>query len=256
MKEITNLIDTQNYYYDLLRDNQAKVLQKLEEALPYYRFSFNRKSKTQEIIYDTANNLLASAGFVLSKVCDNGKYFFIIKKVSYLPKKFKKPSVMLFKAECSNQDMPSMFPVKLAGVISDSAPGIFTVDLVEIINLVVPRIEIVAKGDKFNIASGNGYKAEMNIESVQYKDLTTKKKFKNKNVVFLLSGDKNNEKDNHEILSAVLKKCKELFPYDETRFEIARRVLTARSGEKKKFSKKEYLKEQKEAEEKKKENEG
>ncbi len=244
MKEITNLKDTVLYYYDMLRDNQQKIVQKLEEHLTFYRFSFNSKFRSQEIIYDTPTNLLSSAGLVLSKVYDDGKYYLIITKVSYLPKQFKKPSVVLFKAECSAQDVPSMYPVKLGGVISDSAPGIFTIDLVEVLKLVVPIIEITVKGDKYEIASGTGYKAEMFFENVFYRDLSSKVKFKHKNVVFALSGLSKDEKSNREILGGVLRHCKDLFPYDETRFEIARRVLTARKGEKKKFDKKAYLKEQ------------
>jgi len=245
MKEITNIKDTVMYYYDMLRDNQAKIVQKLEDNLTFYRFSFTRKFKSHEIIYDTPTNLLSSAGLVLSKVYDDDKYYLIITKVSYLPKKFKKPSVVLFKAECTAQDVPNMYPVKLGGVISDSSPGIFTIDLVEVLKLVVPRIEISVNGDRYEIASGTGYKAEMFFENVNYKDLTSKVKFKHKNVVFALSGHPKDEKSNHEILGGVLRYCKELFPYEETRFEIARRVLAARKGTKKKFDKKAYLEAQK-----------
>jgi len=248
MKEITNIKDTVLYYYDMLRDNKEKIIQKLEEHLTFYRFFYTGKFKSQEIIYDTPTNLLASAGLVLSKVYNDGKYYINITKVSYLPKQFKKPSVTLFKAECTAQDVPNMYPVKLGGVISDSNPAIFTVDLVEVIKTVVPRIEINVKGDRYEIASGSGYKAEMFFEDVYYRELTSKVKFKHKNVVFALSGLEKDEKSNREIRGGVLRYCKELFPYDETRFEIARRVLSARMGEKKKFNKKEFMKGQKKVE--------
>lgn len=245
MKEITNIKDTALYYYDMLRDNQEKIIQKLEDHLTFYRFSYKGKFKSQEIIYDTPTNLLASAGLVISKVYENDKYYMKVTKVSYLPKQFKKPSVILFRAECSAQDVPNMYPIKLGGVISDNNPGIFTIDLVEVIKLVVPKIQIEVKGDRYDIASGSGYKAEMYFENVFYKDLKSKVKFKHKNVVFALSADPKEEKDNREVRGAVLRYCKELFPYEETRFEIARRVLAAKMGEKKKISKKELLEAQK-----------
>lgn len=250
MKEITNLKDTVMYYYDMLRDNQQHIIDKLENHLTFYRFSFSNKFKSHEIIYDTATNLLTSAGYVLSKIYENGKYYLMITKVSYLPKKFKKPSVVLFKAEISAQEQPTSYPIELAGVIGDSASGIFTVDLVEVLKVVYPKMQIDVVGDRYNIASGTGYKAEMFFENVCYKDLTARMKFKHKNVAFALSGAKSDEKSNREILGGVLRYCKELFPYEETRFEIARRVLNARkNNSKKKFDKKEYLNSQKKTDE-------
>ena len=254
MKEITNIKDTALYYYDMLRDNQDKIIQKLEEHLTFYRFSYKGKFKSQEVIYDTPTNLLASAGLVISKIYEDDKYYMVVTKVSYLPKQFKKPSVILFKAECTAQDVPNMYPIKLGGVISDSNPSIFTVDLVEVIKIVVPKIQIEVKGDRYDIASGSGYKAEMRFENVFYKDIKSKVKFNHKNVVFALSAEPKEEKDNREVRGAVLRYCKELFPYDETRFEIARRVLMARMGTKKKISKKELLEQQKKKEQQDKEN--
>ena len=72
--------------------------------------------------------------------------------------------------------------------------------------------------------------------------------------MFALSANPKEEKDNREVRGAVLRYCKELFPYDETRFEIARRVLMARMGGKKKISKKELLEQQKKKEQIEKEN--
>ena len=257
MKEITNIKDEISVYYDVLKDNQKKTIQKLEKFMPYYRFTFEKKVKNKEIIYDSATNLFASAGLVISKIFDEGKYYFVISKVSYLPKKFKKPSVVLFKAECSAQDVPNMYPIKLAGVITNSCPSIFTVDLVEIIKTVSPKMEITVVGDKYEIASGTGYKAELIFENVKYKDLKKNQSFKHKNAVFNLSADERDEKSNDEITDAVLRHCKELFRYEETRFEIARRVLKARSeGKKVKFDKNAYLEAQKKKAQQDKENAG
>ena len=257
MKEITNLKDEIAVYYDMLRDNQKKIVQKLEKHMPFYRFTFDKKTKSKEVIYDSTTNLFASAGLVVSKIIDDGKYYFVITKVSYLPKQFKKPSVVLFKAECSAQDVPSMYPIKLAGVITDASPSIFTVDLVEIMKTVKPKMEITVVGDKYEIASGSGYKAELVFENVKYKDLKTGKSFKHKNAVFNLSGNEKDEKSNKEIKDTVLRYCKELFPYEETRFEIARRVLKARiEGKKVKFDKKAYLEAQKKKAQIEKENAG
>lgn len=246
MKEITNLKEEVAVYYDMLRNNQKKIIQKLEKHMPFYRFTFTTKTKSKEVIYDNATNLFASAGLVISKIFDDGKHYFVITKVSYLPKQFKKPSVVLFKAECNAQDVPSMYPIKLAGVIMDSSPSIFTVDIVEIMKTVRPKMEISVIGDKYEIASGSGYKAELIFENVKYKDLKKGQSFKHKNAVFNLSGNEKDEKSNGEIKDAVLRHCKELFPYEETRFEIARRVLKARSeGKKGKFDKKAYFEAQK-----------
>ena len=47
MKEITNLKDEIAVYYDMLRDNQKKIVQKLEKHMPFYRFTFDKKTKSK-----------------------------------------------------------------------------------------------------------------------------------------------------------------------------------------------------------------
>lgn len=227
----------------MLRDNIQNVIHKLDDELTYYRIYFEKRLKSVEVIYDTPTNLLSNAGIVLSKEFREGKCYFKVKKISYLPTEFRKPNRKFYNAECSARETPKDYPIQIASAINNAFSNIFTIDLVEVVKQTVPIYEIKIKSDVYKIISGMGLKGSFAFEKITYKDMQSGRKEKRLGVTLSLPEDQRFEKEANEVLSAIERKCKELFFYKESRFEIAQRILRAKRSDKPKLSRKE-LKEQ------------
>ncbi len=231
------------YHYDLLRNNVQNVIDKLDAELTYYRIYFEKRMKSVEIIYDTPTNLLSSAGIVLSKEFRDGKSYFKVKKISYLPTEFRKPSRKFYNAECGGRETPKDYPIQIASAINNAFSNIFTIDLVEVVKQTVPIFEIKIKSNFYKLISGTGMKGNIAFEKITYKDMQTGRKAKKLGATLSLPEDPSFSKEVDEVLSAIERKCKELFFYNESRFEVAQRILRAKRSDKPKLSRKE-LKEQ------------
>lgn len=227
------------HHYDMLRDDVSKVIKKLDRELAFYRFYFDSRVKGVEIIYDTPTDLLSSAGIVLSKQFENGKAFFKVRKLSYLPTELRKPSSKFYLAECSGKETPKDYPIQIASAINNAFSNVFTIDLVEVVKQTIPRYEIKVKGEFYTLTSGTGMKGSIMFENATYKDFSTGRKVKKKGATVALPSDPAFKKEVEEVLDAIERKCKELFPYNESRFEIAQRVLRPKRQTGPKLSRKE-----------------
>ena len=236
------------YHYDMLRDDVSHVIKKLDRELAFYRLYYKEKAKGIEIIYDTPNNLLTGAGIVLSKQYENSKAFFKVRKFSYLPTELRKPSAKYYLAECNNRETPKDYPLQIATAINNAFSNIFTIDLVEVVKQTIPKYEIKVKGDVYTLTSGSGMKGSVMFETATYKDLLTGRKVKKKGATIALPSDPAFKKETEEVLDAVDRKCKELFPYKESRFEIAQRVLRPKVATGKSLSRKQIKEQLKKAE--------
>ena len=215
----------QKYHYLLLGSNFNKVKSKLEKTLGYYRLAFDGKFKGLEIIYDVPNNLLSNAGIVLSKQYEGSESFFKVRKISKLPGGYKRPSQKFNLGESDDAEAPKDFPVQIANAISNLYANVFTIDLVSLVRQTEPKIEITVTGDKYIIVGGTGYRAELLYETAIYKDIKTNKKVSRTGVTLKLPKDEKYEKENQTILKAIDHSCKELVGYEQSRFEIAERLL-------------------------------
>ncbi len=213
-------------HYDMIRNNQGSIISKLDRELGFYRIYFEKKIKGLEIIYDTPNNLLSSAGIVLSKQYESGKFFFKVKKLSYLPTEFRKPSEKFYLLECQPNESPKDYPLQISTAINNAFANVFTIDLVDVVKNTIPKYEIKIKGDLYILTSGLGMKGQIVFEKASYKDLLTNKKVKRLGATVTLPGDPAFKKETSEVLDAIERKCKELLIYQETRFEIAQRLLS------------------------------
>ena len=212
-------------HYDMIRNNQSTIISKLDRELGFYRIYFEKKIKGLEIIYDTPNNLLSSAGIVLSKQYEKGKFFFKVKKLSYLPTELRKPSEKFYLLECLPNEAPKDYPLQLSTAINNAFSNVFTIDLVDVVKNTIPKYEIKIKGDLHILTSGLGMKGQIVFEKVSYKDMLTGKKVKRLGATVTLPGEPVFKKETAEVLDAIERKCKELLVYKETRFEIAERLL-------------------------------
>ena len=227
------------YQYDMLRDNFQNVIYKLDDELTYYRICFDKRVKSVEIIYDTPTNLLSNAGIVLSKEYREGKSFFKVKKISYLPTELRKPSRKFYNAECGGRETPKDYPIQIASAINNAFSNIFTIDLVEVVKQTAPIFEIKIKADLYKLISGSGMKGALALEKITYKDMQSGRREKRLGATLSLPDEQRFEKESEEVLSAIERKCKELFLYKESRFEIAQRIFRSKRTDKPKISRKE-----------------
>lgn len=247
-----NVVSTNiRYHYDMLRDNTDKIVDKLNSNMGFYAFRYVRNIKTIEIVYDTAENLLSSIGIILSKQFIGDSIAFYVRKITRLPNEMKRPSKRIKIADCGQSETPKSFAAQIARAINNTFPSIFTIDLAEVVEKTMPKIEIDIKGQYYDISGGTGFRASMIFENVIYRDMLTRKKVKRKSVTLTLPIDAMYEKDSENVLGGIDKYCKELIPYKESRVEIAERVLfPKRSG---KTNIKDLIKQEKEAKKKNKE---
>lgn len=212
-------------HYFFIGKNEKSTLKKLDQHLHFFRVRYEGKFKGLEIVYDVPNNMLTGAGLVLSKQYEDTTAFFKVRKMSTLPSAFKRPSQKFYLGQCEDVEAPKDYPVQIANAISNSFPSSFTIDLVSIVRQTVPKIEISVKGKKYRIISGTGYEADLLYEVATYKDLEGNNKVKKPGMTLKLPADEKYEKENQEILDVVDHYCKELVPYEHSRFEMAMRLL-------------------------------
>lgn len=212
-------------HYFFLGKNVRKTIAKLDKNLPYFSIKPDGKFEGKEIIYDVRSNMLANAGLVLSKQYEDGKAFFKVRKISTLPGGFKRPSQKFELAEVSENEAPKDFPVQIANAISNSFSGVFTIDLVSVVRQTIPKIAIDVTGRRYQIYGGTGYKAALLCEKAVYRDLETNKKVKRVGFTLKLPKEERCEEENKKILEAISHYCQELIYYQESRFEIAQRLL-------------------------------
>ncbi len=224
-------------HYELIRNNQDQVIDKLNTRMGFYTFRPIDKIKEHEVMFDTRDNHLSSVGIILSRQIANGKYFFKIRKVSHIQSSFNKPIVKFEISNAKKNVTPNSFASQIAQTIQDFFANAFGIDLTDVIKRVTPKIEVKTSADVYEIVSGTGFKGEMMFQKIIYKDLETKRKVKNREVEISYPSGLEYEKERDDILNGIEKYCKELLPYKESRFEIARNYLKIR--EKKPVQKKE-----------------
>ena len=228
MLEKNKPIEEMKYHYDMIRDDEDKVVDKLNLNLGFFSFRPETKSKTIEIIYDTPNDLLSTAGIILSKQIDKDGAYFKVRKISSVATSKSRQSQKYDLAKCGIKESPKDFALQVSSAINNSFANIFTIDLAEVVKKTIPKMEIVVKGKNYQIFGGTGFQGEMIFEDVLYRDIITHKKAKRKGVTVIFTNDPRYEKDRTDVLEGIERYCKELIPYKETRFEIAKRILTKR----------------------------
>ena len=225
MAEGTNQIVEHRVHYDMIRNNESKIVDKLNLNLGFYSFRPLSKFMATEVIYDTPNDLLSNAGIVLSKQYEKDRIFFKVRKISYLPNDVKRGSKKFELAKCGPRESPKDFALQVATAINNSFSNVFTIDLSEVVKNTIPKLEVEIKGNMYEITGGTGFKGTILFEKVVYKDLLGHKKVKRRGVTFSCPDTPENKEEMQFVLDGIERYCKELIPYKESRFEIAQRLL-------------------------------
>ncbi len=203
--------------------NFKQVFQKIEENLPYYRFEKAGKEREREIFYDVPDKLLTMAGLVLSKWYNNNKIYFHVRKLSKIVGAMKRPAKKFLFGSCEEVDQPKDFSLQIASAIENSFSSPFSVDLDSIVKQTRPIIDVEIESEKYNIICGTGYRAEMLYENATYRDIKTGKKESRVGVTFKFPLEEREETE--EIMETISRRVFGLALYDNSRFEIAQKLL-------------------------------
>lgn len=218
------LQNVQSYHFVFVGFAEFKeVFKKLTDELPYYRFEKAGKEFEKEIFYDVPDQLLSTAGLVLSKWYHGKKIYFHVRKLSKLVGAMKRPTKKFLFGSCEDIDEPKDFSLQIASAIENSFSSPFTVDLDSIVKQTRPIIEVDIQSEKFNVICGTGYRAEMLYENAIYKDIKTGKKVSRLGITFKVPLEEREETD--EILDIISRKVFGIALYDNSRFEIAQQLL-------------------------------
>ena len=228
MLEINKQFQDMKYEYDILKGDEKKIVNKLNTHLSFYSFRPFQKSKKVEVFYDTETNMLSSAGIVLSKVIRDKDCFIQISTINYISSNANKASKKVRISDCQPKQTPRDFSFQIATAINNMYENIFTIDLTEVLKKVSPFIQVKTDENIYQIFGGTGYKATISFERTTYKDLKHGKKVKRDGATLRTVLDPNYEKERQDLLYGIERYCKELFPYTESKFEIAKRVLRSK----------------------------
>ena len=174
--------------------------------------------------YDTPENLLQRTGRLFYKTSENGKCFFKLEKLSFLPKTLKKNDEQIFVHEISQRDTPEEHSLYLIDAITSMFSTQFRIDLENVIKSVRPKLVIEIRADVYKVYGGTGFKCDMALENVVYRNFETKRKVKCKEVTFTLDSPQQFRKNYDEFLALVNKHCKDIVEMNESRYEHAKNL--------------------------------
>lgn len=212
--------NTVRHNYDILIDNEKRILSKISRNIGFYSVVYSGKLKKVETIYDTDKYLLTGAGLVIRKINIPERTYFSLIRISEVSKVSSREK-KYFLGECEPKDQPSDFPVQIADAIQNVYNNLFTINVVDIVKHTSAYIITEMSGNVYKIISGTGYEAEMSFETWKVKDARTGKKVKIRNFSLDFALDPAYEKEREHILWVVDRYCKELVPLNRNRFEIA-----------------------------------
>ena len=174
--------------------------------------------------YDTPENLLQRTGILFYKTSENGKCFFKLEKLSFLPKTLKKNDEQIFVHEISQRDTPEEHSLYLIDAITSMFSTQFRIDLENVIKSVRPKLVIEIRADVYKVYGGTGFKCDMALENVVYRNFETKRKVKCKEVTFTLDSPQQFRKNYDVFLALVNKHCKDIVEMNESRYEHAKNL--------------------------------
>ncbi len=211
--------------YTLFSKNSFNKILALDRDLPMYSFYNEGRDVSIEIYLDSPNNLLLSAGILLSKVVEEGKAYFKVEREEYLSeRKSLVKDKKIFIHPIGVKDSVFDHTLFLIDGITSMFFTKFHIDLENVLKTLVPKLQIESKRDHFKILSGKGFKAEMIYEKIQVKNYDTKRK----NEFLMLNVNQTSNKLNleefNDFTSKLEKYCKEAILIEDTKYEIAKKI--------------------------------
>lgn len=210
--------------YTVFAKSSYRNVLRLEADMPMYNFVGEGRYMVEEIYYDSPNNLLASAGILLSKVVEDGKAFFKVEREDYLYEKKLSKQKKIFVHPIGLKDGVQDHTIFLINGITSFFTTKFSIDLENILKVVVPKVEIRTKVDSFKILSGTGFKGVMTFEEVKIKNNFTKRKADVDMLKIELASSESTKKDFLTFIEKLEKYCKEIMPISDSKYQIALRM--------------------------------
>lgn len=211
--------------YTLFSKNAIKQVISLQSILPMYTFIADEKCKLKQVYLDSENNLLSSAGVILSKTTEKNKAYFKVEmeqlkgKASSLLKRSEKVYIHNVGIKDSAKDH-SFF---LANGIKAMFSTQFTIDLDNVLKMIVPKIELKTKRSVYKVFSGNGFKAELIFDEIDVRNFETRRGTALQTLTVKQTSSIQNSQF-EEFTNKLEKFCKEIIPTDDTKYEIVRRM--------------------------------
>lgn len=215
--------------YTLFSKNSLNKVLSVSQIVPKYSFHGEGRDVSVEIYLDSPNNLLTSAGILLSKVIEEGKTYFRVERESYLSEK---------KLLITKEKRVFIHPIGAKDSVSDHAlfliDGItsmfstkFHIDLDNVLKTVLPKLEVENKRNHFKVLSGNGFKAEMVQEDISIKNYDTKRKAELLMLKIEQVSSKISLSEFDDFTFNLEKYCKEIIPFNESKYDIAKRMTSS-----------------------------
>ncbi|MDD4110692.1 MAG: hypothetical protein PHS54_03975 [Clostridia bacterium] len=204
------------------KDSFNKVLA-FCRSLPLYSLYGEGKDVTVEIYLDSPNNLLRSAGIILTKVIEDNKACLRVEREEYIPgrKNLFKKEKKVFIHPIGLKDTAFDHSLFLIDGISSMFSTKFHIDLDNVLKTVVPKLEIESRRDHFKVFSGKGFKAEMIYENIRVKNHDTKRRVELLMLDIVQTSSKINLNEFNDFTFKIEKYCKEVLPIEESKYEIA-----------------------------------
>lgn len=211
--------------YTLFTKNTMKEVIALQRLMPMYSFAPFDKYKSTEVFLDSSNNLLSSAGILLSKATEKNKAWFKVERERYKANKSsiqRAEKVFIHNIGVRDSALDHLF--FLTDGIKSMFSTQFYIDLDNVLKLVVPKIELKIKKTVFKVFSGKGFKAEIIFEDVDIKNYESRRAA-NLQFMTVKQTSSSISKDEFEDFTSKLEKyCKEVIPTEDTKYEIAKRM--------------------------------
>ncbi len=225
-------------HYATLTKKAFKKLLFVCSTLRAYNIKSSSRTMSTISYYDTPENLLKRTGILLYKTFENGKYYFKIERLSFIPKSFRQTDEQIFVHEIAQRDTPEEHSLYLIDAITSMFSTQFRVDLENVIKMAKPKLIIQIKADVYKVYGGTGFKCDIALENVIYKNFETKRKVKNKEITITMDCPLTFKKHYEEFLALLNKKCKEIAEMNESRYEHAVNITKSiNSVDKKSFKK-------------------
>lgn len=227
MGKFIEVSDTGVKTYTLFAKTTINKVIALQGILREYTFIPEDRSVQKEVYLDSANNLLKSAGVILSKSTENNKAQFKVEMERYQTgskRNALKRAEKVFIHEIGLRDTVKDHMFFLTDGIKQMFTTQFYIDLDNILKTVVPKYEMVSKKSHFKVFSGRGFKGEMIFEEISVKNFDTKRSNSFIMLTIKQISAKFDNKDFEDLTAKVEKYCREVLPTSDTKYEIAKRM--------------------------------
>lgn len=211
--------------YTLFSKNAIKQVISLQAILPMYTFIAEDKYKSKQVFLDSGNNLLSSAGVILSKTTEKNKAYFKVEmeQLRNSTSSILKRSEKVYIHNVGVKDNVKDHLFFLANGIKAMFSTQFTIDLDNVLKMIVPKIELKTKRSIFKVFSGNGFKAELIFDEIDVRNFESRRGTSLQTLtVKQTSAIQNTQFE--EFTNKLEKFCKEIIPTEDTKFEIVKRM--------------------------------